>query len=419
MAFVLLLLAGCNAKKNTELVVSVQSDVPVPKDLDAVKIQVLRAGVEIESREFPVGAGQQPLPGTLGVVSGGDPSQSVDVIVTGKFQSTTRVIRHVRTTFVKDAAVMLPIPLRFACFDTPDCGEGQTCVGGACKAIDVDPATLRAWDPARVFASPDATSNNGCFDPRVCMPLSSALTPMPGDPCTFAIPPTMDPTRVTLSLRTMGDSGAGYCAAGVCRVPLDAEANEGFTVLGATAHLADGLCQRLKAGAFAGIDATDACGQKTLDVPLCVGLPYPPAPYGTKVGNVFPPLKLNGYRSGSTDWTTIDVREFYSPTGTPWKGLDLDIAATWCEPCKAAAPNLTAQAATLAGKGIKLMEIITLDDNGGATQKTADAWIATYKLGLDVAIDPTLQTHDPQDTHYPWTYAIDATTMKITSAFQP
>src|SRR5690349_20098510 len=165
-ASITLLGGACKVKKNAELMVSVRTDVPVPKDLDSVTIRVLSFGGEQFSGTYSIGPYGLHLPASLGVT--GDPSHGpIDVEVTGMFAGTPRVLRRVRTTIPPDRVALVTVPLRFTCFDKPDCGDGQTCVDGKCVDMTIDVGRLVTLVEDSL-PQPLPPGNPGCFDLATC-----------------------------------------------------------------------------------------------------------------------------------------------------------------------------------------------------------------------------------------------------------
>src|SRR5580704_10471470 len=78
--------SGCTATKQTELVPGVETQIQVPKDLLAIRIDVQAEGESsncIVHSVNPENPGFITLPSTLGVVPGAGPSRAVTITVTG------------------------------------------------------------------------------------------------------------------------------------------------------------------------------------------------------------------------------------------------------------------------------------------------------------------------------------------------
>lgn len=325
--------AACAAKKNTELVVAVQTDLRIPKDLNAINIKIVTLGGIQFDQTFAVGPGGVHLPQTIGVVPNDDEKlQPVDITVTGQFGSTIdtaedRVIRRVKVTFAKDRVGLVRMPLRFACYGKTDenaCASEETCIAGKCVAVpEIQGADLPAFTTEAVFgAGGDNEKIGKCWSPTACLPSSAPLQKIgdceyslsgatevdagpkadgggpedamaPPDGATpvdagagtdggssggddAALPPDAmpfmwkrfeDPSKVSVVVTST--KGLGFCDASGCKLPIDFDANEGWS-WGNDNHtsikLAKNLCDVLGG---AQVLATDACETKTSELPFC------------------------------------------------------------------------------------------------------------------------------------------------------
>src|SRR5262245_32486259 len=93
-----------------------------------------------------------------------------------------------------------------------------------------------------------------------------------------------------------------------------------------------------------------ACGSRVDDAepprleaePHIEALPrYPDPPYGLEKGDVFPNLKLEGYRLGRAPWTTIELADYFDPDGSRGiNALVIDVESVWCSVSKQVAGEL-------------------------------------------------------------------------------
>jgi hypothetical protein len=338
--------AACSAKKNTELVVAVQTDLRIPKDLNAVNIKIVALGGTYFDQTFAVGPGGVHLPQTIGIVPNDeDKLQPVDVTVSGKFgsdiaSSTDVVIRRVRVTFAKDRVGLVRMPLRFTCYGkTNECGDSETCVSGKCVPIpDLKGEDLPPFTSEAVFgAGGDNEKIGKCWSPEACLPSSAPLqkigscvysltaatevdaggsdattkpdggggpimdasaTPdaaipvdagagsgsdggaggaddagsSPPDAMPYMWKRFEDPSKISVVVAnyTGGtDHALGYCDSSGCKLPIDFDANEGWSWADdshTSIKLAQGLCDAI---GTAQVQATDACETKTSELPFC------------------------------------------------------------------------------------------------------------------------------------------------------
>ena len=206
---------GCTAKKVTELVPGVSSQMVVPKDLSGVSIEVVANGRQVFCQGYLVNPATHviDLPGTLGVLPAQSPDTVVKVTVRG-YDSTgvqkddfsncggaavasdttgnaPRVLRRSIQTYVDGHILFLPMPLSYACFDK-DCSMAGTAGGGpdsACRGNQcVDPTTdqtaLPDFDPTLI----DGTGL--CFSPAMCFPqgVTFPAATVDADQCIYTLP---------------------------------------------------------------------------------------------------------------------------------------------------------------------------------------------------------------------------------------
>jgi hypothetical protein len=203
-------IAGCSAKKPTELVPGVITQLQVPRDLDGVEVEVQVNYTRTFCTPQPVVNGAVDLPRTLGVVSGTAPDTPVTIIVRGFSDSQTnpatswgcmtplpagvlngpRVVRSSTQTYVDQHTLFLPMALRYSCFDS-DCsklGKDFTCEGAQCveqPAPVVVASRLVDFDPSLI----DGTGQ--CFSPKACFPpgpATLAVEPVDPDRCIYEVP---------------------------------------------------------------------------------------------------------------------------------------------------------------------------------------------------------------------------------------
>lgn len=126
--------------------------------------------------------------------------------------------------------------------------------------------------------------------------------------------------------------------------------------------------------------------------------PYPPSPYGTKVGTVIKDIVLNGYlepSSAEASWGPVRLDQFYDsrgdlgPDGGPLKGLLVMVGSAACPNCKAAAPSERDLCQQVRADGLVCMTVLQRGvNNTASTQADADFWISTYQIDFPVVIDP-------------------------------
>ena len=272
--------AACSGKKNTEVVVAIATDVRIPKDLNAVTIRVLSRGAVQYQESHEVGPTGLHLPGTIGLVPQDDGDlQPIEVQIVGQYGSNPdvrlreeRVLRKTRLTFAKNRVGFVRIPLKFGCWGEPDCGEGKTCIAGACQTMPVlEGVNLLEYKPELAFGAGGGNGKTGvCWNADDCL-RAAVDAPVTSDPCVFAPVDTSKPVSVAIAT---GPAGLGWCSGGECRVPLDLDELEGWTWADANKtqiRLAQGLCTKVLASkGVLRVQATTACATKTPELPICI-----------------------------------------------------------------------------------------------------------------------------------------------------
>ena len=172
-----------------------------------------------------------------------------------------------------------------------------------------------------------------------------------------------------------------------------------------------------------GTDAIPPTDAPELDT-APAALEYPPGPYGLQLRNVFPNLKLNGYRGGVGEWVEITMLDYYDPDGTRGvTGIQLDVEAPWCGPSNTLGDWLPKWWSTgYESRGARFISTIydsTTSRSGGdgwepTTQATIDQWIKKHHTNFDILADWT-KTSLPTtgSVGIPHQYTIDPRTMKI------
>lgn len=254
--------SGCEAKKQTEYVTGISTQVQVPRDLKAIRIDVSVGGVVQFCRGYkaydgkvilPRSLGQLPAQGTPGpdpitvTVSGFtedfsestsnqvfDSCTSVAAVVGDKGQPNTRILRRSRQPYVRDRILFLPMPLKYSCFDVADCkDEAKTCKGGRCVSATVDVTKLPTY-------TDDLINGGGatCFDAGVCFAAGAPAVVVNADDCTYAVPnspPSSPPQLDGIPPNPFPKSGDGVNVeitydGGLSREILDKDDLEGFII---------------------------------------------------------------------------------------------------------------------------------------------------------------------------------------------
>ena len=274
--------SGCEGKKQTEYVAGVSTQVQVPRDLKAIRVDVSVGGVVQFCRGYRVFDGKVQLPRSLGEIpSQGTPGPDpITVTVSGfteEFSETTgnsvfdnctsvapkvgdkeqgtRILRRSRQPYVTDRVLFLPMPLKYSCFDVTGCeDESKTCKAGRCVDARIDETKLPKYTDDLINGTGAA-----CFDARTCFAAAAPAVVVNADDCTYSVPnspPSSPPQLDGVGPNPFPKSGDGVNVeitydGGLNREILDKDEAEGFIVPDPTGkpqqfRLAGGLCDMVR-----------------------------------------------------------------------------------------------------------------------------------------------------------------------------
>jgi hypothetical protein len=152
--------AACKTKDNTELVVTVWSDLAVPTEMDALRIRVagkeqtLDHPFQLTSNSEP---GKYQIPVQLALVPAGVKDLSITVTAVGSYFGTDMVSQQARLPFIPGQGRELVLYLARSCKNI-FCNDhpGYTCENGACgKPVAVDTTQLPPYVSGQVAATPE------------------------------------------------------------------------------------------------------------------------------------------------------------------------------------------------------------------------------------------------------------------------
>lgn len=278
---------GCSSPA-TQLLVVVNTDIAVPRDMRLVRATVrnLDSGDYMTSQEFVVNArgatatGELELPFSFGVVpSGGDATRRVAVIIEGFRTSTSEppiVTRRANTGFLEGKTLLLSMFLYATCIDVDCTSADQTCIDGSCQNANVDPSSLREVVPGHEFDDGGATRTD-----------AAGMDAARPDGGTLPDAGPSDAGDTDGGVRRCTDAaecddhdlcnGVETCTGGECLAGSAPSCDDGVTCTldscsgGGCQHLAsDALCT---AGSGAHCDPTLDCQYATCDATTCVAGP--------------------------------------------------------------------------------------------------------------------------------------------------
>lgn len=205
------IVGGCGGDV-TEIVLEVQSDLEVPRQLDEVRVDVRRPGGDAQTATAALGDGERALPRTLTLVHAAGPLGPVEVDVVGRVDGRDVLRRELSLGFEEGRSRQVVVFLAADCRGV-DCGTGQTCDRGTCRSVEVPPCELAGTDcgdAGLTDAAPDACVSETCdgadqdCDGRIDEDFDLQADPMHCGACGTVCPATGD--RVA----------RGVCESGLC-----------------------------------------------------------------------------------------------------------------------------------------------------------------------------------------------------------
>jgi hypothetical protein len=309
--------AGCSGKNNPgpgELMVAIETDMSLPKDVDRVHMDITAEGNSLLSQDYPVGPDGVKIPATIGVVGGSNPSTVVTIRVIAYQQGTPRVLRQNVTTVPTSRIATLRMPIQWLCVGsaqeltpgqvTSICPDGQTCVEGTCQTDVIDSSTLPDYSAQDVYGGGNGGGNGECFDTTGCW--EGAVEVMV-DPDTCTIPLPANPSNANVFLRT---TTSGICSSDgtLCLIPLDGNTANGWypvaTNEGPRIQLPRAVCNDL-GNMVTEVEVSTTCATKSESVPTC-------GPWSS---------------TGDGDGGTVDVTAPPPPDAAPEAGPDATVDA--------------------------------------------------------------------------------------------
>ena len=205
------LVASCSGGELTEILVVVDTDIPIPAGIDAVRVEV--TGVETVSASGSLtGPAAMTLPRTVGVVRTGGSLGPIEVRVVGSLGGTDVVERRASTSFIAGRTLVLPMFLSSGCAGV-SCSAGQTCANASCVSTVVDPATLS-----------DYTGTVARLDggPPSCIPEAEACNRLDDD-CDGRVDEDFDLLGDEMNCGSCGSRcvparAVGECVVGACTI---------------------------------------------------------------------------------------------------------------------------------------------------------------------------------------------------------
>lgn len=267
-------------RKRGELVLYLQTDLSIPKDVSSIRVEVLQSGRTQFAQSYLIGAAPLlEMPAALSIVAGDDPAEPVSIRILARRvakgadadDGVPRVLREIITTVPPDRSALLPVTLQWLCADEKSlvvsgdevstaCDEDETCIAGRCEPQTIDSSQLRDLD---VRVTEGTAPDSGCFDVLTCLG-AAAPSLVDVESCTVT-GPAGPQSRWNVALRLPLDSG-GTCDETHCFVPLNEGADGWSRGSDGTVELPAAVCE----GATPLVVVASAeCPSKTELMPVC------------------------------------------------------------------------------------------------------------------------------------------------------
>jgi hypothetical protein len=142
---------GCQ-KSGVGLVVSIQSDLAVPTEIDELSFTLTYRQQTVDDQVYPLGGSVDAgvsMPGTISIKAGEDLSEPVTIVAEGRLGNSPIVRRQARSAFAADRILLLTITLLRVC---RLCSLDDSCIDPVCEPLVVsDPSLLPDYDPQRAL----------------------------------------------------------------------------------------------------------------------------------------------------------------------------------------------------------------------------------------------------------------------------
>jgi hypothetical protein len=256
------------------LIVAIDTDMAMPKDLDAVRLEVTHGGTMLFEHEQALSEGTKALPLEFQVP---DPKDNTPVFIRalGIKDGAVRVERSAITPVPTSYLGFVRLMLNYLCDGMvaengqSTCEPAFTCVQGTCESADITDALPDYYK--RDVANPDMSQSpaTACFDVAKCFSMATEMMPDPTDGCSFKST-KLFATGVNVALR-LEPGSPGVCTQTACWIVLDSDGG-GFTVGNDDrVFLPEYICQQRSQGVNLRVAMSMQCGSKTQSQPLCRG----------------------------------------------------------------------------------------------------------------------------------------------------
>jgi hypothetical protein len=203
------------------LVVVVDTDLGLDKDIDHLRFEAIHDGRPLRSDDHDFGLNGLKLPAKFWIGATGD-ATPVQIRAIAYKGGIARVQREAITPIPETHVGYLRLPLNYLCDGTATmdggstCGDGQTCIAGSCGSSNV-PNSGIARTPEGTGSIP-STSGNTCFDVSACF-TTAVAGDLALDDCSLPAPDDIDVSEINvgIELEAGAEGGAPPFALGPLR----------------------------------------------------------------------------------------------------------------------------------------------------------------------------------------------------------
>jgi hypothetical protein len=423
------LMQACKADEpplRGQLMVVLQTDMSLPKDVTQVKIQIKVDGKLYHDKNYVIARGEDwitKLPGTLAVVASVDePTPPVEVVVVGLRGSEARVFAKSVTTIPERRTATLFVPIQWLCdgqvkelpagagFESdcsPASGKERACRAGSCVSVEVEESSLKDFEEEDVFGGAAEGSDAGqCFNTQGCF--QAGFTVQPNEDCIVELEV---PEGFGLNFGLLNpDNEDGICydngpREGDCIVPLDRHNLFGWDYVKGTkatskpvrAQLPKAVCRQLESEKFDSVTASFSCAAKTLKYPACgpwtdlkvVGDVNEVSPQPTSSSSAPPDAGPEADAAPQLESLTIQLpNDDAIEIGIP---ITLELLATETEGSE------PVDVATLADWSSEDEDVATVDAGVVTGHSTGTTTVTANFGGLTATFEVTVERGTPQD----------------------
>jgi hypothetical protein len=257
--------AACANQPPGALVLAIETDVPLPKDVDSVELQVSADGNTQFDNMYQVGNGTLLIPATLTLLPGSTAGAPVTIHLIAYRAGAMRMLKETVTTVPTSRIATLTLPIEWLSFGVT-CSPGETPEEGTCVSSNVQSSTLPTYAATAIFGGGNGTGSGQCFDLLPCFADSVAASL---DAASCSVPDPGGP-NVNVAIELSASSGDGQCGANGCLVPVPSgDGHSGWTRAGGSITLPPAVCAGPAKSSINAVRTSTRCATAVAGAPRC------------------------------------------------------------------------------------------------------------------------------------------------------